>query len=275
MAVSVGGPSSGDSAELLATCLEGLSRTQFPGEHEIIIVDNGSCEPSTRALFERLEATGEARVLPQPGPFSFAALANAGVAAARGEFVCLLNNDIEVLSPTWLERMAAWASREDVGAVGARLLYPDGTIQHAGVALGIAGSAGHVEKGATPIPGAFAPWHGETRTVSAVTAACLLVSRTKYCAVGGMDAQNFAIDFNDVDLCLKLAARGWQSLYCAEATLVHHESRSRGRVRRGPDKVRFESEIAMLRARWGTETVVDRHHSPLFDLKSERCLLAF
>jgi GT2 family glycosyltransferase len=264
-----------DRAELLESCLAGLLSTRFPGQREIIIVDNDSREPRTKALFERLEATEGVRVLARPGPFNFAALINAGVASARGDLVCLLNNDVEITSPDWLQPMAALAVREDIGAVGARLLYPDGAIQHAGVALGIGDAAGHVDKGVKPIPGDFAPWHGETRTVSAVTAACLLVDRAKFIGVGGMDEQTFAVDFNDVDLCLKLAARSWGAVYCAQATLIHHESRSRGKTHHGADLARFQQELSALRARWDTGTIIDPHHSPLFRRQSERCLLAF
>jgi GT2 family glycosyltransferase len=264
-----------DRADLLETCLEGLLRTRFPGPREIIVIDNDSREARTKALFARFEADNAARVLAQPGPFNFAALANAGVAAARGELVCLLNNDIEITEPGWLEQMAAFAVRHDVGAVGARLLYSDGAIQHAGVAIGIGGAAGHVEKGAMPQPGVFAPWHAETRTVSAVTGACLLVGRDKFIEVGGMDVQRFAIDFNDVDLCLRLAARGWHTVYCATAELIHHESRSRGSTHHGAELVRFERELENLRSHWGTHEARDPYHSPLFRRQSERCLLAF
>jgi GT2 family glycosyltransferase len=264
-----------DRAELLETCLDGLSRTRFPGTREIIVIDNDSREPRTKALLAEITASGLARVLEQPGPFNFAALTNAGVAAAQGELICLLNNDIEITAPDWLEQMAMLAVRDQTGAVGARLLYPDGAIQHAGVAIGIGGAAGHVEKGALPKPGAFAPWHDETRTVSAVTAACLLVARDKFLAVGGMDADSFEIDFNDVDLCLRLAARGWDTIYCASATLIHHESRSRGTTRHGDDLIRFERELETLRARWNTRDALDPYHSPLFRRQSERCLLSF
>jgi GT2 family glycosyltransferase len=263
-----------DRANLLETCLDGLARTRFPGTREIVVVDNDSCEAATRALFDRVEADGTARVLHQPGPFDFAAMINAGVAAAEGDLVCLLNNDIEIIDPDWLMRMVPLALNDRTGAVGARLLYPDGTIQHAGVALGIGGAAGHVEKGVRPEPGVFTPWHGETRTVSAVTAACLLVRRDRFDEVGGMD-RVFSIDFNDVDLCLRLAERGWRTVYCAEATLVHHESISRGTKRVGPDLARFERELEALRTRWATRTVRDPYHSPLFRRESERCLLAF
>jgi GT2 family glycosyltransferase len=264
-----------DRAELLEVCLDGLSRTDFPGDHEIIVVDNGSCEPRTKALFEHLEASGRGRVIAHPGAFNFATLANAGVAAARGDLVCLLNNDIEIDAPDWLRRMAAFATQEDVGAVGARLLYADGAIQHAGVALGIGDAAGHVDKNAVPTSGVFSPWHDENRTVSAVTAACLLVQRAKYTMVGGMDAVTFTIDFNDVDLCLRLAVRGWRTIYCADAVLIHQESRSRGTKRVGPDVARFERELTALRDRWHTTGAMDPYRSPLLRRHSERCLLAF
>jgi GT2 family glycosyltransferase len=264
-----------DRADLLETCLDGLWRTDFPGEHEIIIVDNGSSEPRTKQLLKDLTSSGRGRVIEQPGPFNFAALTNAGVDIARGDFVCLLNNDIEIVAPDWLQRMVALAVRDDVGAVGARLLYADGAIQHAGVALGIGDAAGHVDKNVIPIPGVFAPWHDETRTVSAVTAACLLVDRAKYKAVGGMDAVTFTIDFNDVDLCLRLASHGWRTVYCADAVLIHQESRSRGTKRVGADAERFERELSALRNRWRTVGALDAYRSRLFRRQSERCVLAF
>ena len=264
-----------DRADLLEVCLEGLAETQFPGERDIIIVDNGSIEARTIALFHKLGQAGAARIVACGGPFNFAALANAGVHAARKDLVCLLNNDIEVRDPSWLAPMAAYAAEPDVGAVGARLLFPDGSIQHAGVALGIGDAAGHVEKGVVPEAEDSSPWYAIDRTVSAVTGACLVVSREKFLAVGGMDSAAFAVDFNDVDLCLRLAERSWKTVYCASAVLVHHESKSRGRRRTGPDQARFERELANLRARWHTDRIVDPYHSPLFRRQVERCLLAF
>lgn len=264
-----------DRAELLETCLAGLVATRFPGPHEIIVVDNDSHEPETLALFDRVTADGTARVLRHPGSFNFAAMNNAAAAVATGELLCLLNNDIEMRDPDWLLPMVPLALDPRTGAVGAQLRYPDGTIQHAGVALGIGGAAGHVDKGVTPAPGAFTPWHAETRTVSAVTAACLVVRADRFARVGGMDADTFAVDFNDVDLCLRLGARGWRTIYCAEAVLVHHESKSRGIGHVGAARVRFDRELAALRARWGTQSTLDPYHSPLFRRQSERCLLAF
>lgn len=264
-----------DRIDLLETCLASLARLRGRSRHEIVIVDNGSVEQRTLDLFQRLEQEGRARIIAQPGKFNFAALINAGASAAKGDLLCLLNNDIEALDGDWLDRMAVYAGRPDVGAVGAQLIYPDGTIQHAGVALGIGGAAGHVEKGVRPRLDCLDPWHSVDREVSAVTGACLLVARDKFLAVGGMDAQTFSVDFNDVDLCLRLRDRGWRSIYCAEAVLIHHESLSRGVRRKGDDLIRFNAELAALRARWKTDRVRDPHYSSLFRRASERCLLAF
>jgi GT2 family glycosyltransferase len=264
-----------DYVDLLETCLTSLERLPPQSRHEIVIVDNGSVEPRTLDLFRRLEREGRARIIAQPGEFNFATLINAGAAAAKGELLCLVNNDIEALDGDWLHSMAAYAGRPDVGAVGARLIYPDGVIQHAGVALGIGGAAGHVEKGAVPRPDHPDPWYSLDREVSAVTGACLLVAREKFFAVGGMDAETFAVDFNDIDLCLRLRDSGWRSIYCAAAVLIHHESRSRGKRRKGDALNRFNAELAALRARWKTDKVRDPHHSTLFRRASERCQLAF
>jgi hypothetical protein len=222
-----------DRAELLETCLAGLSDTRFPGTREIIIVDNDSREPRTRALLERWTASGARANVAQPGPFNFATLANAGVAAAQRGIDLPAQQRHRDRAPDWLEQMAMLAMRDDVGAVGARLLYPDGAIQHAGVALGIGGAAGHVDKGALPVPGAFAPWHDETRTVSAVTAACLLVA-------GRIPRRRWhgrffrrSISTTSISACGLPPAAGDRLL--REATLIHHESRSRGTTHHGAD----------------------------------------
>jgi GT2 family glycosyltransferase len=264
-----------DRADLLVSCLSSLTPLLSSCRHEIIIVDNGSTENRTLDLFRCLENEGRARIISHPGAFNFAALINAGATAALGDFLCLLNNDVEALDGNWLPSMMAYAVRPDVGAVGARLLYPDGTIQHAGVALGVGNAAGHVEKGLKPGSDDLGLWHRLTREVSAVTGACMLVARDKFLSVGGLDEITFAVDFNDVDLCLRLHERGWRSVYCAEATLVHHESRSRGLRRKGNDLLRFNAELASLQGRWKTDVVNDPHHSPLFRRSSERCHLAF
>ena len=263
-----------DRADLLSACLEGLERLVYAGEIKLVVVDNDSIESNTHELFERLKRVG-AVVLHYPGDFNFAAMINFAVAAANGEILCLLNNDVEPLDGTWLTEMVRYALPDHIGAVGARLLYPDGTIQHVGIAAGIGDAAGHVQKGVDPADPRFADWHSYSRIVSAVTAACLVVRRRAFEAAGGMDADAFATDFNDVDLCWRLQGMGLANLVAVEATLLHRESQTRNADRSPDAAARFDRELLRLRARWDTRNVDDPHHHPMFRRASERCFLAF
>jgi GT2 family glycosyltransferase len=264
-----------DRVDLLATCLTGLGRLDYAGPVEIVVLDNDSRDPATLAFFTELAESGRGRVVACPGPFNFADLINRGAEAASHDVLCLLNNDIEPLDGEWLGRMVEHALLPSCGAVGARLLYPDGTVQHAGIAVGIGGAAGHIAKGIDPQAPQHRVWHAATRRVSAVTAACLVVERRKFRAIGGMDADSFAVDFNDVDFCLRLNRAGFENRLVAEAMLVHHESKSRGTVRRGEDQTRFERELLALRARWGTQDYRDPWFTPMFRTESQECLLRF
>lgn len=264
-----------DQAQMLNDCIGSLALADYPGQIEMTIIDNDSTEPATLALFDRLVRDHGARITSFPGPFNFAAMMNHAAAEAKGDYLCFLNNDVKALDGAWLRNLVSEAASARVGAAGARLLYPDGAIQHAGVVIGIGGAAGHVEKGVMPDDPWLASWHSATRRVSAVTAACMVVQRSKFLAVGGMDAENFAVDFNDVDLCLKLERDGWTNVVVPAATLVHHESKSRGRTRTATERKRFDRELAELRNRWGTLSYRDPWHSPLFRPESERCLLTF
>lgn len=259
-------------ADLLRTCLAGLTATEYPGL-EIIVVDNDSDEPETLALLESLDPAS-VRVLRHPGPFNFSALNNRAAAEAGGQLLCLLNNDIEVLEPDWLATLATQAQRPEVGAVGARLLYPDGRIQHAGVALGLGGGTGHVHRLLRPDDEGYFRRHALPQYVTAVTAACLVVTKDKFMAVGGLDERNFPIAFNDVDLCMKLNARGWQSFYEPRATLVHHESVSRGFDRDPAGAARLAGETAALKRKWVPEGTVDRFHHPALSSASEIFVVA-
>lgn len=253
--------------DLLRTCIEGLARTDYP-DMEVIVVDNGSDDPATLAYLDALDLARH-QVLRAPGPFNFSALNNQAARQATGELLCLLNNDIEVLAPDWLAIMAHQALRKDVGAVGAQLLYPDGRIQHAGVVLGVGGGAAHAHRLLGPDDEGYFRRHALPQFVSAVTAACLVVSRQRYEAVGGLDEANFAVAFNDVDLCLRLNAQGWQTLYEPRAKLVHHESVSRGLDRDPAGAARLANELAALKARWNTDEGVDPYHHPHLNRFSE------
>lgn len=262
-----------DKAELLAACLEGIARTDYPGPIQTIIVDNGSREPAALELIRRSVEDPSTLAIRDEGEFNFSKLNNAAAAVADGDVLCLLNNDVEPISPAWLTELVRFAVQDNVGAVGAQLLYPSGRIQHAGVAIGIGGAAGHVQKGVDPADERFWTWHAVTREVSAVTAAVMVVRKSVFAEVGGFD-EDFAVAFNDVDFCLRLKERGLRNIYVAEVRLLHRESESRGNDRSPVQARRFAGELARLQARWGTEDYSDPHFSPLFSRLVERCVLA-
>jgi GT2 family glycosyltransferase len=258
-----------DKLELIEPCVRSvLDKTSYPS-FEIIVVDNGSTDPDTLAFFRSVQADARVRVLPVPIPYNYSALNNLAVGEARGDFVCLLNNDTEVLEREWLTEMMRQAIRPEVGAVGAKLLYPDGSIQHAGVVVGMGDAAGHVHRFASnSAPGYFAQPH-ITRGVTAVTAACLLVAKDKYSAVGGLDQEQLAIAYNDIDFCLKLRRSGWRNIYVADAVLIHHESKSRIRDHAPSQVERYSRELLAFQQRWSIGEFVDPLFNPNLDPSSE------
>lgn len=258
-----------DRLELLERCVDGvLKDTDYP-ELELIVIDNGSQEKRTLAYLEGLAADPRARVLRDEGDFNFARLNNLAAAQAQGEFLCLLNNDIEIHDPSWLKEMMRFAQRPGTGAVGARLLYPDRTIQHAGVTVGLGNAAGHAHRGqAESAAGYFGQTH-ITRRVMAVTAACLLLPRDLYEEVGGLDEESFAVAYNDIDLCLKIAQTGRHNIYAASACLIHHESKSRGSDFAAGQLARYLRELAIFQQRWSTQSFQDPFHHPALDRASE------
>lgn len=261
-----------DRVDLLQCCVDGVLANTYPGRTEIIIVDNDSVEVETLAYFDRIRGQG-VRILHQAGAFNYSAINNRAVREATGTFICLLNNDIEMLDTDWLTAMMRHAARPGVGAVGALLLYPDRTVQHAGVAIGVGNAAGHVHRKVPLDAMGHHGLHRTTRRASVVTAACLVVRRESFLAVGGLDEENFKVAFNDVDLCLKLAAAGLRNIFVAEAMLIHHESKSRGDDMLKENFERYSQELAWLQSKWSTPTVVDPYHHPLWLRSSEQCAL--
>ena len=246
-------------AELLAPCTEGiLNRTGYP-DIELVLVDNGSDDPAALALLDRLATDPRTRVLRQPGPFNWAALNNAGVAASTGDVVVLLNNDTDVTHPEWLTELVTQALRPGVGAVGAKLLYPDGTIQHAGVVLGHDGHAIHMWRG-TQGDG-YLDSLAVVREVAAVTGACMALPRAVYDAVGGCET-GLPVTWNDVDLCLRVRARGLRILWTPHASLLHLEQASRGSDETPENLARFFREQAWMRTRWGGALTHDPFLNP-------------
>lgn len=257
---------------LLRNCIEGLSRTDYPNL-EVLVVDNGSDEEDTLHYLRALEQRG-IRVLRSPGPFNYSALNNAAVGEIRTDYLCFLNNDVEMLDSNWLAQLVVHAMRSDIGAVGGRLLYPDRTVQHAGVFIGVGGGAGHAHRFQRVGGQGYFERANLPQRVSAVTGACLVVAREKFLAVGGFDETDFPVAFNDVDLCLKLDARGWQSFYEPGATLIHHESKSRGNDRAKANRKRFEGELAALKRKWATDCERDPYHHPHLSPFCEQFLIA-
>jgi GT2 family glycosyltransferase len=222
-----------------------------------------------------MKERGRFEVLLCPGPFNYSAINNRAVQQARGEIVGLLNNDIEVTHPEWLGEMVSHAVRAGIGAVGAKLFYPDFCIQHAGVITGLGGVAGHAFKGfSRDEPGMqFRPHLAQN--LSAVTAACLVIRKSTYLRAGGLDEKELAVAFNDVDFCLKVEALGFRNLYTPFAEFFHRESASRG-AEDDPEKIRrFQSEIAVMKARWGDRLLNDPAYNPNLSLDSEDFAFAY
>jgi GT2 family glycosyltransferase len=222
-----------DQRELLQQCLRSVEKeTSYP-QYEILILDNDSNEPET---LKYLDAIAEKwRVYRYPGLFNFSAINNFGAAQARGDYLLFLNNDIQVIGSDWLIAMLEQAQRLEVGAVGGKLLYPDGRIQHAGVVLGIGGVAGHAFKYSPGDPPSYFSLSSVVRNCSAVSAACMMVRRQVFKEIGGLD-ERFRVAFNDVDLCLRLRQRGYLIVYTPLALLYHRESASRGRLHPSEDE---------------------------------------
>ena len=218
-----------DHALMLAACIASIDRIDYKHSVELIIIDNGSCEPATHALFDTLRARSNTQIINADIPFNWSQLNNIGAQAASGEVLLFLNNDIEVISDTWLDTIIGLARASDVGCVGPMLLYPDGTIQHAGVVLGMGRWADHIYKAVNPdqlpeyLP--FVP-PTATRPVTAVTGACLAISRQKFTTLGGFD-ESMQVIFSDIELCLRAQQRGLRNVFCADERLYHFESKSR------------------------------------------------
>ena len=258
-----------DSAELLRTCVQGvLEETDYP-DFELIIADNDSRDPEALHYMEEAVQDARVRVVRWPHPFNYSALNNFAAGSATGEYLCLLNNDIEVIEPQWLDAMVREAVQPGVGAVGARLLYPDRSIQHAGIAIGIANAAGRAHR---LLPEGEAGYFAQaliTRGASAVTGACLLISKRHFDAVGGLDERSLAVAYNDVDLCLKLRALGLANIYTPVATLIHHESKSRGLDFAPEHMARYMRELAAFQERWSLQSTIDPWHHPRLNRESE------
>ena len=237
-----------DQSEALKKCLDSIREKTSYRNYEIIIVENNSEEPETFAFYKKI-AGEKIKIVTWEGEFNYSAINNFGVRHARGDYLLLLNNDVEIINGDWLTEMLSHCQRKEVGIVGAKLYYPDNTIQHAGIIIGIGGVAGSVFVG---LPRAFSGYLHKASIqldLSAVTAACMLVKRSVFEQVGGLE-EKLKVAFNDVDFCLRVREKGYLVVYDPYAELYHYESKTRGAEDTKEKIRRFQTEIEYMRSHW-------------------------
>ncbi len=249
-----------DKAELLRGCVESILTLTTYDNYEIVVVDNGSTDPSAVGYLAELRSRDRVRVLSFDEPFNFSRINNFAVGEARGAVIGLLNNDTVVISPDWLTEMVSWALQADIGCVGAKLCYADDTIQHAGVLIGVGDVAGHAHRRFPRDHDGYCMRLKVVHNLSAVTAACLVVRRDVYEQVGGMNERDLTVAYNDVDFCLKVLAAGYFNVWTPFAELYHLESLSRGSDRSAEKARRYADEVAYMHRRWDLRS--DPYYSP-------------
>ena len=258
-----------DHVDDLKKCIDSILGKSSWKNLEIIIVENNSRETETFEYYRSIENRREIQIATWNGGFNFSAICNFGFRAARGDYILLLNNDIQVITPDWIEQMLMFAQRRDVGAVGAMLYYPDDTVQHAGVILGIGGVAGHSHKYFKRGEYGYASRMTIAQNLSAVTAACCLIPRHVWEQVGGLD-ESFAVAFNDVDLCMRIRKAGYLIVWTPYAELYHFESKSRGLEDTQEKQERFKSEVEHFHERWDEMLKAgDPYYNPNLTLERE------
>ncbi|MDM8828472.1 glycosyltransferase family 2 protein [Escherichia coli] len=252
-----------DRRALTETAVRSIIDRSTYTHFEILILDNGSVEQETLDFFAQIQQEdSRVRVLRYDHPFNYSAINNFGVRHAKGAIIGLVNNDVEVINPDWLTEMVSHCMRPEIGCVGTKLYYSNDTLQHGGVILGIGGVAGHSHKQyPRHHPGYFSRLL-LTQTLSAVTAACLLIRKNIYEEVAGLDEENLHVAFNDVDFCLKVREAGYRNLWTPYAELYHYESISRG-AEDSPEKIaRFAREVNFMKSKWGKHLELDPFYSP-------------
>lgn len=245
-----------------------LDKTTYT-HYEILLVDNNSDDPQALAYFDEIAQHEKVRLLRYPYPFNYSAINNFAVKHAKGSIIGLINNDVEVIDPEWLDEMVAQTQRPEIGCVGAMLYYPNDTVQHAGVFIGINGVAAHSHKHyIKKHPGYFSRLY-VSQNLMAVTAACLLVRKEVFEEVGGLNEQDLTVAFNDVDFCLKVHTAGYRNLWTPYAQLYHHESISRGYEDNPEKQARFKREVDYMVSTWQTDKLQDPYYNPNLTLRSE------
>ncbi|WP_460120611.1 glycosyltransferase [Pseudomonas sp. H3_G09] len=259
---------------LVKQCIDSIHSLTTYSNYEIILIDNGSDDPESLKYFEEIKRLPNIKVMRDDGPFNYSALNNKAVKEARGELIGLINNDIEVITPQWLSEMVSIALQPKVGAVGARLWYPDDRLQHGGVIVGVGGVAGHSHKYLPKGDYGYFCRAGLIQELSAVTAACLIIRKSIFNEVAGLDETNLKIAFNDVDFCLRVQEAGYLNVWTPFAELYHHESATRGLEDTPQKKERFKNEVMYIKSRW-PNIECDYAYSPNLTLDHEDFGLAW
>ena len=258
-----------DNVEYLQTCIESLEKTSYK-HYEIIILNNGSTDIFTLEYMRFLDKSNpRVKLVDYDVPFNFARINNYAVKFCSGSILCFLNDDTEVISHGWLEIMLGHSLRDGIGCVGAKLLYGDNSIQHAGIITSIGGLAGHSHKHLPNRQNGYFMRPHLDQEVSAVTGACLMVKKEIFERLNGFDECLFPVAFNDVDFCLKALSSGLKNIYAADAVLYHHESKTRGYEDTPEKKYRFAKEAKSFQNAWKFFTVNDKYYSPHLTRKSE------
>ena len=256
-----------DEKETLKKCLESIWQKTTYSNYEIILVENNSTTREIRDYYQELDGKNGVRVVYWDKEFNYSAINNFGISYAKGEYILCLNNDITVISPEWMEELLANCQRPEVGIVGARLYYPDNTIQHAGIVLGMGGCAGSLFVGLARSRGGYLHKAALQQDLSAVTAACFMVKKEAFEKVGGFE-EKLAVAFNDVDFCLKVRHAGYLVVYDPYAELYHHESKTRGYENTEAKKRRFQEEIEYMRCHWMPDILRDPYYNENLSLKA-------
>ena len=238
-----------DNIDILKRCLDSIREKSTYSNYEIILIENNSTEAETFAFYDSLKENDRIRVVKWEGGFNFSAINNFGAQFAKGDYLMFLNNDIEIITPSWIEELLSNAARPEVGAVGCKLYYPDHTIQHAGVIIGIGGIAGHAFLGMDGRRSGYLHKASIQMDLSAVTAAAMMMPKTVFEEVGGFE-EKLAVAFNDIDLCLKVREKNYLVVYDPFCEMTHYESKTRGAEDTEEKARRFYTEIEYMRTRW-------------------------
>ncbi|MCI5587346.1 MAG: glycosyltransferase family 2 protein, partial [Lachnospiraceae bacterium] len=239
-----------DHVEDLSRCINSIINKSSYKNYEIIVVENNSTEKETFEYYEKIKRENKAKVCIWEDEFNYSAINNFGEEISKGEYIVLLNNDIEVISENWIEEMLMYAQRDRTGAVGCMLYYPDDTVQHAGVIVGIGGIAGHSHKHFKRGEKGYCDRMAAVQNMSAVTAACMMTSRKCFEEAGGLD-EKLKVAFNDIDYCMKLRKAGYDVIFTPFAEMYHYESISRGYEDTSEKEARFRSEVNYFMDKWG------------------------